>query len=146
MAGIKTITAANSVYMLAVVGLFDTPIQISGFAADAAFAGDERKPAETVQGVDGKMSVGFVYSLYKQKISLMPDSDSYTLFEEWLSAMESQKEIYVGNATIVLPSIQRKYTCTKGALTSIKPIPDVKKTLASSEFEITWESIVGVPT
>ena len=146
MAGVKTITAANAVYMLSIVGLFDTPVQLQGFTADAAFSGDERKPLEVVQGVDGGTSMGFVFSLYKQKISLMPDGDSYTLFEEWLSAMESQQEIYVANATIVIPSIQRKYTLTKGGLSSAKPIPDVKKTVAGSDFEITWTKVVGVPT
>jgi hypothetical protein len=145
MSGINTITAANSVFLLSVVGLFDSPQQLQGFAADAAFSGDSRTPAETVMGVDGKMSVGFTFSLYKQKISIMPDSDSYALFEEWLSAMEAAQEIYVANATIVLPSIGRSYDLTRGALTSAKPIPDVKKVLQASEFEITWERVVGGP-
>jgi hypothetical protein len=143
MAQINTITAANSVFLLSIVGLFDTPQQLQGFAADAAFSGDARTPAETVMGVDGKMSVGFTFSLYKQKISLMPDSDSYVLFEEWLSAMEAAQEIYIANATIVLPSIGRSYDLTRGALTSAKPVPDVKKVLQAAEFEITWERITG---
>lgn len=139
----NTITSANSVFLLSIVGLFDSPQQLQGFAADAAFSGDARTPAETVMGVDGRMSVGFTFSLYKQKISLMPDSPSYILFEEWLSAMEAAQEIYVANATIVLPSIGRSYDLTRGALTIAKPIPDVKKVLQASEFEITWESVIG---
>lgn len=139
----NTITSISSVYMLSIVGLFDDPQQLQGFAADAMFSGDARTPAEVVQGADGNMSVGFTPSLYKQKVSLMPDSASYILFEEWLSAMESTKDIYVANATIYIPSIGRSYDLTKGVLTSAKPIPDVKKVLAMSEFEITWQSVTG---
>lgn len=141
MAGTKTITAANSVYMLSVVGLFDTPQQLQGYAADAAFSGDARTPSEVVQGVDGAMSVGFAFSLYKQKISLMPDSDSYVMFEDWLAAQEASREVLIANATIILPSINRQYNLVRGVISSIKPIVDVKKVLQASEFEITWQTV-----
>lgn len=142
MAGVKTITSSNSVYMLSVANLFDTPVQLQGFMADAMFTGSNRKVAETVMGADGNLSGGHVWTAYVQKISIMPDSDSYTLFEEWSSSADSQGEIFIAKATIQIPSIGRKYTMQKGILTSHKDIPDAKNVLNGSEFEITWERVI----
>lgn len=142
MATVKTITSDNAVYMLAVAGLFDSAQQLQGFMADAMFTGAGRKVAEVVMGADGNMSAGHVNSPYVQKISLMPDSDSYTIFEEWSSQSDGQGEIYIASATIQIPSIGRKYTMVKGVLTNYKDMPDAKQVLSGTEFEITWNRVI----
>lgn len=143
MAG--TITAANAVYMLMVPGLFPIPQRLQGFAADAAFDTDASEPAEVVKGVDGRMSAGFVPFLTEQTISIMPDSPSSLLFEDWLQAEKVAQEIYYGNATITLPSINRSYALTSGVLRQIISIPGTRRVLQARTFRITWDDISPIP-
>jgi len=141
MATLRTITSANSVFSLMVMGLFPTPVKIQGYSADAAFAVDAIPTAEAHMGVDGKMSAGYVFSPKKMKVKLQADSDSTTVFDQWNNAQQAQREIYFANAVIDIPSLGKSYSLTKGVLTNFKPMPDAKKTLDAVEFEITWESI-----
>lgn len=137
----STITAANSVFLLAVGGIFPVSQQLQGYAADAAFAFDSIEPAETVMGVDGRMSAGYTPYVTVQTISIMPDSPSLSIFETWLAANQTAREVFFANATIVLPAIGRKYALTRGVLTAAKAAPDVKKVLQAIEYKITWESV-----
>lgn len=137
----SSITAANSVFLLSVGGIYPIPQQLQGYAADAAFAFDAADPVEAVMGVDGRMSAGYTPYMTQQTISIMPDSPSLSIFEAWLAAMNTTREVFYANATIILPAIGRKYTLTRGVLTSIKAAPDVKKVLQAQEFKLTWESV-----
>ena len=137
----KTITAANSIYWLSVGGIFPVAQKIEGYAADAGFAFDPVNLTENVMGVDGNMSAGYVPAMTIQTISIMPDSPSLSLFEIWQGAMKTSREIFYANATIVIPSIQRKYVLTKGTLSTAPPGPGVKKVLQAMEFKITWQSV-----
>jgi hypothetical protein len=141
----KTITAANSVFQLVVAGLFPVPQQITGFAADAAFTTDAVERKEVVFGVDGHMSAGYVFSPTITNISIMPDSPSLIVFDAWQQAEQVAQEVYFASATIVLPSIQRKYALTRGVLTSAPPIVSAGRVLAAQQFRITWQSVVGEP-
>ena len=141
MANPKTITATNSIFLLSVGGIFPIPQQLQGFAADAAFAFDAIDPAETVMGVDGNMSAGYVPYLTVQTISIMPDSPSLAIFETWLGAVNTAREVFYANGQITLPSIGRKYVMTRGVLSAAKAAPDVKKVLQSIEYKITWNNV-----
>lgn len=140
-----SITAANSVYMLSVRGLFAIPQQLQGFAADAAFATDASESAEVIKGVDGKMSAGFVPFLTKQTVSLQADSPSAFIFEDWLAAQKAVLGIYYCDAQISIPGIGRKYTMTKGVLSAIPNLPTARKVLQARDFVITWDDIAGAP-
>jgi hypothetical protein len=140
-----TITAANSVYMLAVTGLFPVPQLLQGYAADDAFSTEAVTPAEVVMGVDGRMSAGYTPYTTQQTITLMPDSPSILLFEFWLATQKAQGEVFRADAVISLPSIGQSYVMTYGVLTSITPIAGVKKVLQARAFTITWEGVSAVP-
>lgn len=140
-----TITAANSVYALSVTGLYASPQILKGYAADDAFATEAVETAETVMGIDGHLSGGFVFNPVKQIIHIMPDSESLDIFDNWRLAQVGTREVYVANAAITLPAIGKKYALTRGFLTSFRPIPEVKKTLQPIEFEITWGSVIAAP-
>lgn len=141
----KTITAANSVYILTVDILYPQGVQLQGYTADAAFATEAVEPTENMVGVDGIMSSGFVPYLTPQTISLNPDSDSSVIFENWLAYMKAQREVVYADAVISLPSIQRKYAMTKGALSQIVAIPGTQRVLQGREFRITWGSVDPAP-
>ncbi|MDR0480004.1 MAG: hypothetical protein LBH31_09450 [Burkholderiaceae bacterium] len=136
-----TITSANSSYILSIAGLYPTGQKLQGYMADAAFASEAVETAETVLGVDGYLSGGWLPTAIKQTISLMPDSPSYAIFENWTNAQNAQREVMTASATIVIASLGKTYTCTKGFLTRSKMMPDAKKVMQGSEFEITWNTI-----
>jgi hypothetical protein len=140
----KTITAANSVFALTITGLYPAPQILHGYAADDAFSTDALESAETVMGLDGHLSGGYIFNPIKQTIVLMPDSDSLDVFNNWSLAQLASREVLVANASISLPAIGKKYVLTRGFLTSHKPIPDVKKVLQSVPYQITWGSVVPV--
>ena len=141
MANNRTITAANSVYMLAIAGLFPVAQRLQGFAADTAFDTDAFNPSEIVMGIDGRMSAGWVPVAKTQSIMIMPDSESLDILDAWYEAQETAREIFFCDATIMLPAIERKYALTRGVLTNYKPIPDVRKSLQPVPFQITWQTI-----
>lgn len=141
MATQRTITAANSIFLLSIPGIFPVPQQLQGFMADAAFAFDSVDPAEVVMGVDGNMSAGYVPYMTPQTISIMPDSPSLVIFETWLAACNTSRDVFYANGQISLPSIGRKFTLTKGVLTSAKAAPDAKKVLQGIEYKVTWNIV-----
>lgn len=137
----RTITAANAVYMLDIPGLYPVPQRLQGFGTDSAFDTDASEPAETMMGVDGILSAGFVPFMTRQTITLQADSPSVLIFEDWLAAMKQAREVLFANATIVLPSVGRKYTNTRGVVTSVPAIPGTRKVLQPRAFVITWGDI-----
>jgi hypothetical protein len=141
----KTITAANSIYMLSILGLFPVPQQLSGFSADAAFSTEAITPFEGVMGVDGNLSGGWVPVERKQSIMIMPDSPSSDMFDAWHAAEEAAREKYIAAAVIIMSATGREYTCLKGFLSTYTPIPEVGKVLKARSFGITWQSITPAP-
>jgi hypothetical protein len=140
-----SITSANSVYMLAINGLYTVPQQLQGYAADDAFATEAIETSEVTMGVDGILSAGFIFVPIKQDITLQADSASNTLFEAWYTAEQAAREKYFANAIINLPSLNRSYVLTNGVLSTYTPISDAKKVMQPRKFGITWNTVIGAP-
>lgn len=141
----KTLTAANSVILLSVQGLFNTPVQLQGYAADDVFDIEDLTTAETMMGVDGKLSAGWVPQPIVQNFTLQADSDSVTFFEQWYQAQQRVREVYAAAGSTSLPSVGRKYTMRKGILTKYAAAPNGKKVLQPRRFTVTWEAIAAAP-
>lgn len=142
----RTITSATAQFSLAVVGLFNSPVLIAGWAADDAFLGEALENAEVVMGVDAKMSTGWVPNPVKVALVLQPDSPSIDVFNAWGVAQQGTKEVYLANASVYIPATTYKYALTKGVLSSWRPLPELKRIIQPQRFELTFESIVGGPT
>lgn len=136
-----TITSANAIYTLAVSTIFDAPIQLQGFSADDIFTTEPLASAETIMGVDGRLSAGFVFVPVTQNISIQADSESNSLFEQWWAEQQNAKEVYEANGVIILPALGKKWTLTRGFLTSFPPIPDAAKTLRPRRYGIHWNFV-----
>lgn len=136
MAG--SITGATAAYLLSVRGLYDDPQPLQGFAADDVFSTPAIKSVETLMGVDGFLSGGYVFTEIVQTISLQADSDSCDIFDNWWASQQAEEDTFIADAVIRLKALGRKWTMTRGFLTSYAPIPDVKKLLQPRKFEITW--------
>ncbi len=141
----KTLTAANCKFTITVPGLALGPYTLEGYAADAAFAVEPTDVAETVMGVDGKMSAGFTPFITPMGITLQADSPSKSFFDNWLGAQKAVKELAFANAIIDVPSIGIRYVCTKGALKRVSQVPSVQKILQPVAYSIDWEDVQPVP-
>jgi hypothetical protein len=141
----KSLTAANCVLILKIGGLYDVPVQLQGFSADDVFDVDNIESAETVDGVDGKLSGGWIYKSVTQNITLQADSDSNDVFENWYNAQQGIRDLYYASGTIILPAVLRKFSMRKGILTSHAPSPSAKKILQPRKYTIRWEAFSSGP-
>ena len=140
-----TLTSANSTLMLGVQNLFNTPIQIQGFATDDAFAAQEVDTAETMMGVDGKLSAGFTPYPTTLEITLQADSASNVFFDAIINAERIAREKYVLNGSILITSLGLLFSMTTGFLGKVTNVPAAKKVMQPRKFEIVFQTIVGAP-
>lgn len=140
-----SLTGATTVIQLSISNLFDSPQQLQGFAADDVFSTSPVQSVETLMGVDGKMSAGFVYVPVQQGYSIQSDSDSASIFDDWFAAQQAAEDVYFAQAIIYLKALGLKWAMTNGVLSSYHPVPDVKKLIQPRKFEITWESMSPSP-
>lgn len=140
-----TITSANSALSISVAGVFAVPVPIQGYSTDDAFDTENKTPTEALMGVDGNLSGGYTPQPTKLKIVLQADSPSILYFDQWYAAHVQASEAYPANATLICPSIGKKYTFTTGFLTGYMPSPPGKKVLQPQTFEITFEDSTSAP-
>lgn len=139
----NTITSANATCYMTVEGIFPVPVKIEGFSTDSAVEMDDYNPAEVRMGVDGYLSAGWRPTPKVIKVSLEANSPSREIFETWLQQMEVDREVSSCDMVFQIPSIQRKYTGTRGYLTTGKAMPSAKQMLEAGTFTLTFESWVG---
>lgn len=140
-----TITSANSVLMLGINGLYNVPVQIQGFATDDAFTVADVDMAETMMGVDGKLSAGWIPMAKSIDIQLQADSASNDFFDAWIQAEAVAREKYTCNGTILLSGTGRLYTLTTGYLKTATMMPPAKKVLQPRKFTIEFQDISLAP-
>ena len=140
-----TLTVANSVLMIVIPDLFPVPQQLQGYAADDVFSTEAVDSVETVMGVDGLLSGGWMPTPKRQTYVFQADSSSTLIFDAWQQAQEAALDAFIAEMVVTLPSLKRTYVCTKGFLTSYTPMPDARKILQPRRFQITWQSIIGAP-
>lgn len=141
----KTLTAANSIITLSVPNLIPSPVQLQGFATDNIFESDAVETAETKMGVDGNLSAGIVLVETPFTVHLQADSDSNLLFETWDQTQQQQKDVYFGDITVALPSVQRVYTLTKVVLKTSNRLPNAARTMQPRAYHMVAQSVVGAP-
>ena len=140
-----SITSANAILMLSQATLFPSPVQIQGFAADDVYDVDEIKSVETIMGVDGVMSAGFVYEMVQQRMTLQADSASVSFFDTIWTQMNAAQDTYELQGLITLPGIATKFQHIKGFLTGWPPMPNAKRTLQPRRFSLIWQRILPSP-
>jgi hypothetical protein len=139
------ITSADATLTLTIPPLFPVPQQLQGFATDDVYDIPAIKSVETMMGVDGVLSGGFVFTAIVQQIHLQADSASNLVFDTWWTQMVAAKLAYSCGGLIKLPGILTKFTQTNGFLTGYKP-PGAKRVLQPRSYEITWQMIAPAPS
>lgn len=141
MAG--NITSANSILALSVASLFPIPQQLQGFGADDMYSVDAVDVTESVMGVDGRKSAGYIPQIKTMSVTLQADSDSNTFFEAVYAAQEAAKTPYIFTGIATQSAVGKVYALTNGTLKNYTPLGDAKKTLQPRKFSIEWESVIG---
>lgn len=91
----KTLTNANSILRIRCPGLYDQFVEIRGFQADNRTTSSTMTIAETVDGVDGETSGGYVYNGVDFEVYLMPNSASIDVFRNIMRLFIENKDIVV---------------------------------------------------
>lgn len=140
-----SITSANAIVTLTVAGLYDTPVQLQGFAAEDIFDMAMATHAETVMGADGRKTAGYVPTMRTQTFALLPDSPSCDLLDTWINAEQQAGDTFRAEGQITLTSLGKVWTMVNGTLKEYNQMPDAKKVLQSRKFTIEWEKVIGAP-
>lgn len=140
------ISGANVVIMLSVPGIagLAVPQQIQGFAVDDVYDLDEYEPIETMMGVDGTLSAGFVWKAVMNPVTLMADSPSNSFFDTWQSSQIAAQQSFPANGTITIPALGLQIVQTTGYLRGYK-LPGGKKLIQPRRFRLEWNLCVPVP-
>lgn len=134
------ITAANAVYILTIPNVLLAPAQLQGFAADDIFDTEPLEAAETLMGVDGVLSAGFVFVPVNQSITLQADSASNAVFDAWWTQEQANKTKFAASGQIKLTGIGTKWALTNGFLVTYPVIPNAGRTLKPRKFMIRWQT------
>lgn len=141
----RTITSADSTFIISSADVALLATALEGYAADAAFAMDNVDIAETVMGVDGKLSAGWIPRPYPQVITLQPDSPSRPIFDMIVATQDAKRTVYRLNGVITLPGNQYSHSFSRGVLKNYTPVPAGHKVLQPMTFQIVWESVLTIP-
>lgn len=140
-----TITSANSTGTLSIPAVFPAPVTMEGYSTDASVSLDAFKPSEPRMGVDGHLAAGFIPTPKIVKVNFEANSPTRQSMSELTIAQETSREVYPIEMVFTIPSIGRRFTYTKGYLTSTTPMPAGKKVLDPTEFEIQFERVEEEP-
>ncbi len=141
----RTLTAANSKFSLSIPGIAIPLFTLSGYAADAAFVVESTEQTQSIIGVDGEASTGFVPALTTMTVTLAPTSNAIAAFEAWYNAQELAKEAFIARAAIDLPSMQRSYQIGHLALQQVQKVPGAQRILQPMTYQLVAAQIVVTP-
>jgi len=141
----RTITAANSSFALQVAGLFPVPVNIKGYSTDNMFSVAKANNSQTMMGVDGVLSAGWIPVQRDFTFVLQADSESNDVMDAWIAAEENAREKLVANGIIIETATGKKMAMTQGYLGEHDPIAPAGKVLGPRSFTIQFKSISPAP-
>jgi hypothetical protein len=134
------ITAANAIVIFTIPNVLLAPVQLQGFAADDIFDTEPLEAAETLMGVDGILSAGFVFVPVPQSYTLQADSASNAVFDAWWTQEQANKTKFPASGQVKLLSIGTKWALTNGFLVTYPVMPNAGRTLKPRKFMVRWQS------
>lgn len=108
----RTLTAANSVFLVRAKGFNDNFIRIEGYAADNAFDFGQGQIGETRMGVDGKQSGGFTPHEVDFNVQLESTSKSRDFFDALANHIKKKQETLVVEFSVEVPAIKKRHHAT----------------------------------
>lgn len=139
------LTVANAIIVLVVPGVFNTPQQLQGFAADDIFNSPAIEAGEGSMGVDGVYSAGFVFKEISQDYNLQADSPSNLVFDEWYAFEQANRIKIPINGLTILTGLDTKWVMSRGFLMSYTPIVSGGKIAKPRKHEVRWNLVAPQP-
>lgn len=133
------ITAADAIVILTIPNVLLAPVQLQGFAADDIFDVEPLEAGETLMGVDGILSAGFVFVPVSWGITLQADSASNAVFDSWWTQEQANKTKYAASGQVTLKSIGTKWSLTNGFLITYPVMPNAGRVLKPRKFMLRWQ-------
>ena len=140
-----SITAANAIITLTIPGVFNIPQQLQQFSVDDVADVDTLTVAETLMGVDGFLTGGYVFNKVRYVYTLQADSPSTFVFDQWKFNQDANLDTIPANGLMKLKSLGTKWIWTRGFLTEWSPAPNVKKLVRERKFTVEWQSVISQP-
>lgn len=134
----RSLSSANSTFMLGAVGVFSDLVKIEGYSADSAWTMDDVTLTKTTLGVDGSFAAAWIPYTTTMTLSLMPNSSSNDFFERILSYQDVIQEAVELFGNIQIPSIGRKYALENGVISKMSLIPSTDQTLKAKKIVLIW--------
>ena len=135
----SNITSSNAQIVLTVKNLFPSGLPLQNFGTDQSATQDEETFGETRMGVDGKLAAGYTPTPKKVTITFEADSPSLEGMNMVVSMQNALKQLFECGLTVMIPSIGKTFTYTKGYLITGKPLPDLKKVLDPVSYTFEFE-------
>lgn len=129
----RTITAANSIVLFSTDNYFSSPIQLQGFQADNAFTFGDAAMGETVMGVDGQQSGGWVAHEVDFTLFLQANSASREPMENFRGHCNSRMETERVTFNITFPSTGRTVSAS-GFMVSTSGGTSAQKLLQGTQY------------
>lgn len=140
-----SITSANATFTLSVAGLFSSPQQIQAFAVEDAFDSEAVENKEVVKGVDAFITAGWIPTLPKLNVTLLPNSPSNAIFDQWFQSEQQQMQPLLAQGVITVPGIATQFTLLNVYLFSFMHLPPAKKTLQARKHVLVLDDISYAP-
>lgn len=134
----RSLSSANSTFMIGAVGVFSDLVKIEGYSAESAWNMDDVSLATTILGVDGSFSSAWIPYMTTMTLQLMPNSSSNDFFERIMSYQDVIQETVELFGNIQIPSIGRKYALENGVISKMSLIPSAAKTLQAKKVVLIW--------
>ena len=141
----KTLTTANSTIILT-LPILPVPVKLEGYSTDDMLNQDELNFTDSVMGIDGLKSSGYIIEKRVVNLTFMPTSASIDTFNIWINAMKVARESLEATAmSVTVPGLKNTYLFTIGNLKNGKEIPDLKKMSESIKYTLEFESCTAIP-
>lgn len=129
----KTLTAANSIVLFSTDSYFSSPIQLQGFQADNAFTFGDAAMGETVMGVDGKQSGGWVAHEVQFTVFLQANAASRDQMEAFRGYCNSKMETERVTFDITIPATGKTISAS-GYMVSATGGTSAQKILQGTQY------------
>lgn len=134
----RSLSSANSTFMLGAVGVFSDLVKIEGYSDESAWKLEDVTLATTTMGVDGSFSSAWIPYMTSMTLSLMPNSSSNDFFERIISYQDVIQETVELFGNIQIPSIGRKYALENGVISKMSLVPTAAKILQVKSITLIW--------
>lgn len=136
----QSITSANAKFTLIIPGVYSSGVLLDNFAVDDMFEAEEVELTESRIGADGQAVGGYVFNMTNMPINFQANSDGILVFQAWKQAQDSQRDIIVAQAAIIMPALGLKAALNDGFLGPMPAFPPHKKVAENWRGQIRWGS------